>query len=35
MVAILAGEDPDEIAAGWRSRLKTFEMRRRPFLLYE
>ena len=33
--AILAGEDPDEIAAGWRSKLKTFEMRRRPFLLYE
>ncbi len=33
--AILAGVDADEIAAAWRGRLKTFEMRRRPFLLYE
>ena len=33
--AILAGEAADDIIARWQKPLRTFSMRRRPFLLYE
>ncbi|HEX5052034.1 MAG TPA: DUF1343 domain-containing protein [Planctomycetota bacterium] len=33
--AMLAGEKPADIVAGWRKELDLFRMRRQPFLLYE
>ncbi|MCR9243804.1 MAG: DUF1343 domain-containing protein [bacterium] len=33
--AILAGKAAEEIIASWRSDLRVFQMRRKPFLLYE
>ncbi|MBM3962936.1 MAG: DUF1343 domain-containing protein, partial [Planctomycetes bacterium] len=33
--ALLAGQDPDAICAGWQKELELFRLRRKPFLLYE
>ncbi|MFN9706960.1 MAG: exo-beta-N-acetylmuramidase NamZ domain-containing protein [Planctomycetota bacterium] len=33
--ALLAGQEPDAICAGWQKELDLFRLRRKPFLLYE